>query len=68
MSEKNCHGCDGKGWILICRSERVTPFLSEDGRQPVGNAGVQNREFQAVYCPICKGRGKVAVASREDAP
>jgi len=57
MSKLDCHGCDGKGWVMITVSERITPFLSGVDRQPIAGFGVLNRECQAASCPIRHGSG-----------
>lgn len=55
----NCHGCDGKGWVMVVTQERITPFFNNvDGaRVPVEGFAVATRECAAQDCPICHGTG-----------
>ena len=60
MTKATCHGCQGKGWILIVTAERVVPFLNQVDRKPVEGLAIQTREFGVEICPICKGTGSAA--------
>lgn len=59
MSTKHeCHGCLGKGWVMITIKETTMPFL--DGRQPVPGLSRTTRECEAITCPVCRGTGLVS--------
>jgi hypothetical protein len=57
VAQDTCHGCDGKGWVMIITQERTVPFLGAVDRRPVAGHTVTTREYAAVSCPICKGSG-----------
>ena len=59
MTHKTCHGCEGKGWVLIIRSEVTKPWLDQLTRKPVPECAMQTREYEAALCPICRGEGVV---------
>lgn len=61
MSKKSCHGCEGKGWVLILKSERITPFLSKADGMPVPGVGIAHQEYGADICLICGGSGEAKI-------
>jgi hypothetical protein len=56
---KTCHGCDGKGWVLIVHSERTQPWRDEITRKPVDGFAMTTREYESAKCLICHGSGIV---------
>ena len=56
-ARETCHGCEGKGWVLIISRERTNPFF-QDGRRVAGEVSI-SREYQPVTCPVCHGNGLV---------
>lgn len=59
-NRETCHGCDGKGWVLIITSERVVPFFSRTGTVAKPGETMTNRDYGCVDCPICHGEGVIS--------